>query len=236
MSKKQEQLNLVYQTAYKICMKNIANIPGSAQGGPANPLLLKPKESYFNSSFKVMFIGQETNGWENSFKDSKGVQHLLEVYDSFANDGITLKHNGQFTNAIKAFKSKFLEYSPDAEFVWSNIIKIGKDWDKGTPQKEILEWQEPWNDVQRQEMQILNPDTVIFLTGPNYDRYIRHVYEDVIISEVEGFTIRELAKVQSKHLPDNTYRTYHPGYLYRFGFYRVQDAIFNFIKQNNNKI
>jgi hypothetical protein len=222
---KEETLYKLYEEAFNICMSNIDSVPESKDGGPANPLLIQPSKEYFKSDYKVMYVGQETNGYEGPYRDSKGVSHLLNVYDLFANKGGCFKRGGQFWNAVKAFQMKFSENNSNTEFVWNNIVKIGKDWSKGIPPRTVLDWQAPWFDLFRKELEILNPDRVIFFTGPNYDNMIKKAFTDATFIEVEGFKPRELALVKSKDLPNRTYRTYHPGFLYRFGFNRVLNVI-----------
>ncbi|MCY1368135.1 hypothetical protein D9M69_551010 [compost metagenome] len=69
------------------------------------------------------------------------------------------------------------------------------------------------------ELEILNPNMVIFFTGPSYDARIKSLLCGELI-DVQDFTSRELCLVKSKHLNTKIIRTYHPNYLRRSGLER----------------
>jgi hypothetical protein len=222
----------LYKKAFDECMATISEQPKSDEGGPANPLLINPHNNYSSSDLKVMYFGQETNGYEGAYSESKGIDHLLDVYDGFVNKRGCYAYRGQFWNGVKHFQLAFKGIHSNSEFVWNNIVKVGKDWSKGCPSEKVLMWQKPWSNIIPQEVKILSPDVVIFFTGPNYDHLIKNTFTDVNFEPVGDFSIRQLAKINSENLPCNTYRTYHPGYLWRIGFHKVKDAIID----NINKI
>ena len=226
MNKKYEVLVSIYRQAFCQCMETVNTVPTSRNGGPANPLLVSPPEDYFGSGLRIMYFGQETNGYEGSYEGSRGIDHLLGVYKRFTteNNGFP-RYGGQFWNAIKHFQGRFHVRDASTRYVWNNLIKIGKDHSKGRPSTKIMEWQFPWIDVVKKEVDILDPHVVIFFSGPNYDSLLKRTFEDATFEPVLGFELRKLAKVKSKYLPDNSFRTYHPGYLYRHGFYDVPGAI-----------
>jgi hypothetical protein len=90
----------------------------------------------------------------------------------------------------------------------------------------VLSWQEPWIDVIKKEISVFEPDVVIFFTGPNYDDIMKDVFGPLALSPVhDDFSVRQLARVESESLPTLSFRTYHPNYLWRFGFQGVHDAI-----------
>lgn len=68
-----------------------------------------------------------------------------------------------------------------------------------------------------EEIKIINPDIVLFLTGPNYDYYIKNQLKGVEFKTVENYGIRQFARVEYKSLPKNSFRIYHPVYLRRRG-------------------
>lgn len=218
-------LRPLYETALKQCRDTVHLTPESAAGGPTNPLVIAPPKDYAESGLKIMYFGQETNGWEGSFRDGVDLDALLHLYDGFSNNGGGFKYGGQFWNALRSFQASFKEYRSDSIFIWNNLVKIGKDWSKGIPPAEVLSWQEPWFEVIRREVDLLRPDVVIFLSGPNYDWVIEHIFGKVDLSSVEDYSTRQLARVHSHLLPSRSFRTYHPGYLWRFDFHGVRDAI-----------
>ena len=222
-----EYQNLIreYNVAFEDCMASIESVPNSENGGPANPHLISPPVEYKDSNLKVLYVGQETNGWEGAYKKSKGTDHLLKVYDDFANGGKAFKRGGQFWNAIKFFQNKFLELDSSSQFVWSNLIKVGKDHNKGRPCNTVLDWQKPWDPILKKEIFTFKPDVAIFFSGPNYDGLIKKHFPDIEFIPIGDYNIRELCGLKSKSLPRDSFRTYHPGYLYRFGLYGVHESI-----------
>lgn len=156
------------------------------RGGPAHPLLIQPPANYGESTLKVMYVGQETNGYENEIgslrKDQNtphSVETLLALYDNFTNAPGGFKYRGHFTNAVNSYQQAFSRIDPTATFTWNNVVKIGNAHDKGLPSETNLQWQDHWFDVIREEIRLLAPDVVLFFTGPRYDRFLRRVLPDV---------------------------------------------------------
>lgn len=209
----------LYEKEMTNSLLNYQDVPGSEDGGPANPLLISPPEDYTSSTLKIMFFGKETNGYEGSFKDSKGVDHLMRVYDAFANQSGAKKYGKHFWNAVRKFIAAFSKKNPSVTFTWNNIIKVGKDWSLGMPPESVMRWQENWFQVIRQEVQILKPDVVIFMCGPQYDKFIEKAFGSFAFVPVGNRPERQLGRILSGSLPPATFRTYHPNFLWRNGFY-----------------
>lgn len=190
---------------------------------PTNPLLLDVPEEYFLANCKILIFGQETNDWDGLFPHPKNIDHLLENYRAFYNTDCCFSYGGQFWNGVsslkKAFTEKLTKSGKTQSIVWNNIIKIGKVNNKGTPNNQILKWQDAWFDVVSFEVSVLEPDIVIFFTGPHYDKFITRVFGDAIFERLNRRESRQLARVKSRFLPEYAIRTYHPGYLWRNGFY-----------------
>ena len=75
-----------------------------------------------------------------------------------------------------------------------------------------------------EEIKIIKPDIVLFLTGPNYDdRILAQLQEANIfkvgdLKQIGGFSIKELAAIEHKELPQvSMRRLYHPNYTYKSG-------------------
>lgn len=66
------------------------------------------------------------------------------------------------------------------------------------------------------EISAANPDILLFLTGPHYDRYISTIYKGVRFEQASAaYDTRALAILVHGSLPQNTFRLYHPGYANR---------------------
>ena len=214
-----ERLTEHYEKAFAESRDTFSEVPNSADEGPANPLLISPPQNYDGSTLKVMYFGQETDGWEGSFQDSEGVQHLLRVYEGFANQGRSRQYGKHFWNALHRFDKAFSAIDSSTSFTWNNIIKVGRSCRKGTPSESVLRWQDNWFKVLKEEVRILQPNVIIFLTGPNYDKYIKKALGPFTLEPIGNRTDRQLARVKCDGLPEAAFRTYHPNYLWRNGFY-----------------
>lgn len=193
------------------------NMIFSLQGNElGNPLLLhiKDEEKYKNADIKIMFFGQETNSWYGEL-GSIGLDELLMNYSNF----LESTYSSQFWNAIRDYISTIKEENPNksVEFVWNNILKIGKENAKGKPKQDLVELQKNVFPVIQREVEILTPDLIIFFTGPYYDSYIKKEWKDLLINEVPPYNKRQLSKIEHTSLPMTCFRTYHPNYLYRQG-------------------
>ena len=183
---------------------------------PANPFLLsiENEDQYKDADLRVMIFGQETNGWYE--KNDPSIENLQKLYNEFFHGGECWNYGGQFWNGFKRLKSSINSRIPNKkiEFIWNNIVKIGKRKEKGFPPDYIYEIERQFFNVTQKEYQVLKPEVVIFFTGPNYDVIIKDKFGELVYSECSLFTTRELAKIdflETKYC----FRTYHPNYLFR---------------------
>jgi hypothetical protein len=85
--------------------------------------------------------------------------------------------------------------------------------------------------VLRDEMAILKPDIVLFLTGPDRDDDIRFHFPDVQFSMAgTESNLRRLAWLSSRDLPVASIRLYHPSY-YRAWTSEYRSSVVGLIRQ-----
>jgi hypothetical protein len=205
---------------------------------PTNPLLLNPDTEYENADIRVMIFGQETNDWEGIFNpyatSDKTINRLLDVYNGFYNLEGYKKHGGHFWNGFRLFKGILTEKYPNKKvsFLWNNIIKIGKANTMNCPPEYIYEVERNYFSVVCEEIEILKPHIVLFLTGPNYDKYIK---DRLHLSEIVQFIQFDKKKIAKVELPniDYGYRTYHPNYLYRQGKLAIEAYFATIVNEIN---
>lgn len=68
-----------------------------------NPLLLKSPVNYFESDYKIIFFGQETNIWLkeiNAGRFNGDIAKIANLYERFYLKGNCYKYGGQFWNGI----------------------------------------------------------------------------------------------------------------------------------------
>lgn len=167
------------------------------------------EEHYLSSKYKLMVIGQETNGWYSDYLiSSEALCEALTLYKEFRLGD--LERNSPFWRYAHEF-NKRINGVDDLNFIWCNINKFGVDG-RGRTNPIVTDSENYYFNWLSEELAILRPDVCLFLTGPNYDNDIRHKLCDVQFEEFKDFGIRKVAKLTSSFLPSKSYRTYHPSY------------------------
>lgn len=177
------------------------------------PLLLHVrKEEYVKAPVKLMVIGQEANGWGATLDHAEEIASSMAVYERF-----DMGRNYNTTFWRWAHKINRQLGNPDTNcFVWNNILKFGRECEKGCPDSRVTQIENRYFNVIEDEISILRPDVCIFLTGHAYDGEIKSKFPDVELIEFNGYPLKEVAQVKSSNLPVHSYRTYHPGYGQRY--------------------
>jgi len=193
---------------------------------PTNPLLIfiDKEEEYRKADIRILICGQETNGW---FENGNGdIGSVMNCYNEFFCGGKCWSYGGQFWNGFSRFRTLFENRYPGKKirYVWNNIVKIGKAEDKGMPPSYIYEIERNYFSVFKEELEILKPDLVLFLTGPHYDKILTDTFGELRFECLPTFSERALSKL---NLPGSelAFRTYHPNYLWRHNINRFFKAI-----------
>jgi len=192
---------------------------------PTNPLLLyingkeEGIEDYNEADIRVMVFGQETNKWHNELLRSGAfadIQKLIDEYDYAFNTDDMFCLNTPFWKDFKKFRILLGEKYPikTIRYVWNNIVKIGRVDIKGCPPDYIYDVERKYFSVIKEEINIIKPNVILFLTGPNYDNKISNVFGQVTYSAFSPLSERELAKISIPGV-DVAFRTYHPNYFFR---------------------
>jgi len=198
---------------------------------PTNPLLIYLNEKeYLNADIKVMIFGQETNDWGKNFNGQ--LVETLEIYDEFYNTGYAINnYGGHFWNGYNRFINLLKKNYKDKKIctVWNNIVKIGASGrDQNHPKDYIYDVEIKNFLIIEKEINVLKPDIILFLTGPNYDSNIKNHFHDVQFMECDSkFSTRQISELKIQN-SKNVFRTYHPNYLWRNNI----DLYFNTIIEN----
>lgn len=169
-------------------------------------------DEYINSKTKIMCVGKGTHGWGYEKEVKKSMTFMRDfIYNDISSPIFWFIH--EFESIINGEK----EFNKSHIF-FSNIFRIICD----VSSIKLLEHEhmamEYLDKIQTlsQEIKAADPDILLFLTGPNYDRYISRIYKNVRFEQVsELYYTRELARLVHDSLPLNTFRLYHPGYANR---------------------
>lgn len=205
--------------------------PEDLENLATHPLLIKTDDEYAKADLKVMFFGQETNEWNGVFEEYADLESVLAVYENFYLKKGYEQYGKPFWNFIRNLKST--QSTKKIGYIWNNVLKIGKS-ESGTPQQGLIKYTIDYFNVIPQEIEILKPNVLLFLSGHTYDDHIRKAIGNFSIVPIEGFSTNELCILKFDNISvDLAIRTYHPGYLQRLGERRmnITETIVNLIEK-----
>ncbi len=176
----------------------------------SNPLLVSSNKEYadnLKSQKRIMYIGQETNGWE--LKDN--IDSIEECYLNFLYNGAS---NREFWRFLKLIRNK--EEISLNDIIWSNALICGRYEEKGTPiTTDLLE--EKSLDNLKFLYDLFNPNMIVMVTGPNnpYYEIIQEFLKHINSSLINLYpTTKDMLLIDETK---NIHYTYHPNYLNRRG-------------------
>ncbi|MDR0516264.1 MAG: hypothetical protein LBH25_04395 [Fibromonadaceae bacterium] len=190
----------------------------------AFPLFLKSYDEYESAEIKVMIFGKETNGWGDHRNANGGIygrgvsiENVTSVYEGVFIDKWCYKYGKPFWNSVKNIINLLKEKSCGKKIgnSWNNIVKMGYHGKKKKfPESFYNEIVKPYfNNLIVKEIEILKPDYVIFLTGPDYEFVLNDVFSTPERKPIEGFKEKELCEIVIPNVK-KSFRTYHPKYLF----------------------
>lgn len=185
------------------------------------PLFIHIFPEYIRSKRKLLIIGQQTLDW-GAWKISKKSElrkHIGEYKNFHLGEGY---YNSPFWVFSRKLYGKL---NPDSEpygFLWLNINKCDQHYGRLNPEFETIICKK--YPIFQKEINIIKPDVVVFVTGPNYNQRIRESFPSIKYMCINRFRAVELQRLKHEALPKDTFRTYHPQYLYRI---RLLDKIIN---------
>lgn len=173
--------------------------------------------NYEKMKYKILIVGQENNGWDWEYKSAKAsMLFSLDFHDMRRWDNRFFNFPYNFCQSINDCDNE--NYSKKSYLAWVNLKEFSFDSDPKKPLPEKVQniIDNEFN-ILEEEIKIIAPDIVLFLTGPKYDCHIQKQLSGVEFKEVANYQIGHFARVEHKVLPKNSFRIYHPGYLRRKG-------------------
>lgn len=199
------------------------------------PLLLSAGPRWHEASRRVLFVGQETRGWDwapgsyypwphpplKTLADFRryadAVRALVDGYAAFAFSRYQpANRNGPFW---RAFHLLFESVNRDgcADMLWTNLFRC--DVQGGSVLScsagELQELMAFQRGLLTREIRLLAPTAVLFFTGHGYDFELQAEFVGAVTSTVAGRAELQFARITHPALPAMTVRTYHPSYLRR---------------------
>lgn len=195
-----------------LCPYKLASLAAGV-GGLSGIFLPSVSDSYVQSSRKMMIVGKETKGWARGLKFMSSFDSL-EKYVSYLID----RHQDHLLR--QPVRSKFFQFYREANrriadddtnlptaIVWANLFCV--DWHGKSPTNVPAPFFEQIKqlskDLLKAQIEILRPDAILFVTGPNYDLYLKEFFE------ITGSTVLEKRALwQFAADGIQAYRTNHP--------------------------
>lgn len=169
----------------------------------------------------IMYVGRIPGKWESTEKDIiKGMEHSDRVItENFYGSSPFLYIMSTIASGIN-----WITYE-DARFCyyWTNIFRVATS-DTVTSNKlknnqEFLDAYLNSINTLHKEIEIVEPEVIIFMTGHKYDQYLKKIFSCTFqaIQTIDGCNdATYCARVISDSLPEKTFRIPHPqslGYL-----------------------
>lgn len=211
-------MNKQLSNLYKTHTTRLFNINLQTTKEIHGPFLVSASEKYKQSNLKVAFVGQETNGWTCH----QTIEEQMQTYTRF-NYGKKY-YASPFWNVIRKIEKNLNIESYSS--MWLNLNRY--DENNKRPSKKNRTQLQMLDTILYEELKILQPNVIIWFTGPSYDKRVKDLLKATSEKTTE-FSNRQLSRFHSEKLPCLIFRTYHPNYLRRSG---LEKRVISYIVQN----
>jgi hypothetical protein len=208
----QAQLEILYRSHWQPLLDALLPIAKDRQ--LSSPLLLDLNaHAYFAATVRLFLVGQQTNGW-GAVLGHGGEDPIADLLNDYRNFNLGERHKrSPFIAACHELYRLLNPSGPQLGFVWSNLVRIDENGHQ--PGGDVEDAACSAFPLLPNEIALAQPDVVVFLSGPYYDKRIRQAFPGCGFEPLSTYGERLLARVVHPALPKHAYRTYHPGYLKR---------------------
>lgn len=167
------------------------------------------------------------------------IDALMANYGDFAFAVGTKHYQSPFWRAYRQIR-KVLDTSVDgieASVLWTNIFRMdfkgGSVWANST-RDEFSAIQKCGRGLLSKEIRILQPDFMVFFTGPNYNSELEQEFIGLSYTKINTHDVSRSAWLSHPVFHEaKVVRTYHPRYLQTSKQWKVLDKIVQTIKNGN---
>ena len=208
-------INQKLKQLYQINLPIIEKIADELKDDFDGPLLMHCWDEEFNNAeYKILFIGQEHTN--TCWFANDAIEAPLEWYQNFE---LGKNYNSPFWRAVKQLnKTLNRNTSHKPNFLSTNVSKYATTEGKSVGYDIHYRLVKDLNfNILANEIEIIKPDAIIFLSGSNYDKWIEIQFSDALTFDTplhSNVPIKELSIVKCKGekllFPKHTYRTFHP--------------------------
>ena len=196
-----------------------------------NPLLLNinDEDDFESADVRVMLIGQDMSdgNWYQYDRNADILTECMPACKTFDNkEGSILYPNGpKHSKGMGGGMNMFINMLNDRyrdkkiRYVWNDLIKIGRNTKYNDKRETLKEIEYKNFDVLRDEVQIIQPQVIVFMTGPT--SYWESILQKRFGIKIDNYkelaqlnNIRQVAKIELNAIEypfvQSVYRTYHP--------------------------
>ena len=201
-----EKLEIIYESYLKNLKVQSAQNPEYF----SYPLFMKVFPDYEKARKKILFVGKETYGWIDTMKNLSDLttKFLMESYEEFEFAKDYHGRNSPFWRFVKMFYHSINGDKLPNGFLWTNFSKC--DSFGTTPSFEIQKLNESGFNLIKNEINIVKPDIVLFLTGWTFEHHFQRIFNGLNYITIEKDFIYQC---EHPSLPENTFMTMHPNGL-----------------------
>lgn len=167
--------------------------------------------NYEKMKYKILIVGQENNGWEFIENAKESMLFTLNFQSNiFCDNRLFFSFPYNFCASINGLEDN--QDSKKSYLAWVNLREFSFDEEPKTPlNKEAQDIIDTEFNILEEEIKIINPDIVLFLTGPKYDEYIKKQLKGVQYYNVENYDIEDFAGLEHPILKNKkAFRIHHP--------------------------
>jgi hypothetical protein len=227
MNNLQEQLNELYLEYLKKIFMDRDLYNQVLNFKLSSPLFLDCEADfgkYKNADYKILYVGKETNYWFNKKEREKcDLLRDLSDYEKYLEALISLYKTFNLGRGYKKAFFTFLDIiveqlrnkNDSVGVLWTNLLRHDSFGNgKISPEiKQKITFDN--NYILRKEIEILKPDVIIFVTGPNYDSVLENTFPGLKKIRIDNESEREICFFEHVDLPQKSIRVYHPDYHWR---------------------
>jgi hypothetical protein len=170
--------------------------------------------NYPEAETKLVIVGKQTNGWGWDHCPIPGddVAKLLFTYKDFSLG--RNRYMKTFFQAAHQLYNLLNPQGPENGFIWTNLFKV--DEKNGRPESDLESILFDVFNVLPTEIELAEPDVVVFFTGPNDDDFLTKTFPEVEFMDAPVEPPEErsvLARVTNLRAPNTcpqAFRLYHP--------------------------
>ena len=201
--------------------------------GLSSPYFAWTHPDYERAAIRLVVVGKETNGWGQpdqiiDLDPLQAVERQMQEYRKFKL-GVNYSGKQSFWVPVHELYARLNPGGEKLGFVALNVSKM--DQNQGVPNWEVRDALTTTG-LLHAEIMILEPDVVVFHSGPRYESWI-----DLWFPGLKRSGDMWLSTLEVKGLPKHSFRTYHPQYLNRKSRRKqVYDAIVSKVNSDRSAV